>query len=289
MDTASPSVHNGLLALPRPTTKTSKTARPEVRVIAHAHGETGWRAHMFPLSVDGIEIVASLVLLADRRAGRRSGRLPWAALIAGTAASFAANVAVGGSDWIGRAVSGWPAFALLIAVKLLFGLLDHPAARPAVAPGRMVPTRAGDRPESLGTVAPAGDEPGTVRTNAGTVPVGVPVGGDGSGTVPADGDEADNDRGDNADEPDGVDTDAGMEQHGAPAAPTMLDVSALLPAARAARVRLVRTGRPVTRQALAREMRASGQPVSNARASALLRQIAGEPVPADAHHEEEAA
>ena len=36
--------------------------------LAHAHGETGWRAHMFPLSVDGIEIVASLVLLADKRA-----------------------------------------------------------------------------------------------------------------------------------------------------------------------------------------------------------------------------
>jgi len=82
---------------------------------------------MFPLSVDGIEIVASLVLLADKRAKRHAGRLPWAALIAGTCASFAANIAVGGSDWIGRAVSGWPAFALLIAVKLLFGLLEQPA------------------------------------------------------------------------------------------------------------------------------------------------------------------
>lgn len=63
--------------------------------LAHLHGETGWRAHMFPLSVDGIEIVASLVLLADKLAGRRSGWLPWAALVAGTGASFAANVAVG--------------------------------------------------------------------------------------------------------------------------------------------------------------------------------------------------
>jgi hypothetical protein len=48
----------------------------------------------------GIEIVASLVLLADKRASRRPGTLPWAALIAGTGASFAANVAVGGSDWM---------------------------------------------------------------------------------------------------------------------------------------------------------------------------------------------
>ena len=35
--------------------------------LALAHGETGWQAHALPLSVDGIEIMASLVLLADRR------------------------------------------------------------------------------------------------------------------------------------------------------------------------------------------------------------------------------
>src|SRR6266566_3789106 len=55
-----------------------------MRELAAAHSETGWRAHTFPLSVDGIEIVASLVLLADRRTRQRSGWLPWAALAAGT-------------------------------------------------------------------------------------------------------------------------------------------------------------------------------------------------------------
>src|SRR5205814_2246624 len=44
------------------------------------HGESGWRGHAFPLSVDGIELTASLVLLAHRRAGTRAGVLPWAAL-----------------------------------------------------------------------------------------------------------------------------------------------------------------------------------------------------------------
>jgi hypothetical protein len=85
--------------------------------LAHQHGETGWRGHMFPLPVDGIEIVASLVLFADKHAGRKPGCLPWAALVAGTGASLAANIAVGGTDWIGRAVSGWPAFALLVPSK----------------------------------------------------------------------------------------------------------------------------------------------------------------------------
>jgi len=37
-----------------------------------AHGNTGWHAYTFPLSVDGVEIAASLILLADRRPGRRS-------------------------------------------------------------------------------------------------------------------------------------------------------------------------------------------------------------------------
>jgi hypothetical protein len=95
--------------------------------LARLHSEVGWRAHAFPVSVDGIEIVSSLVLLAHRRAGTRAGWLPWAALAAGTAASVAANVAVGASDLVGRLVAGWPAVALLVAIKLLSGLLDaHP-------------------------------------------------------------------------------------------------------------------------------------------------------------------
>jgi hypothetical protein len=45
----------------------------QMRQLAQAHGQVGWQAHAFPLSVDGVEIVASLVLLTDRRAKRRSG------------------------------------------------------------------------------------------------------------------------------------------------------------------------------------------------------------------------
>jgi hypothetical protein len=107
--------------------------------LARAHGEVGWRAHAFPVSVDGIEIVASLVLLAHRRADTRAGWLPWAALAAGTAASVAANVAVGASDPVGRVVAGWPAVALLVAIKLLAGLLDGPRDRRGPADRPVVP------------------------------------------------------------------------------------------------------------------------------------------------------
>jgi hypothetical protein len=38
-----------------------------MRTLAEQHGEVGWRARAFPLPVDGIELVASLLLLADQR------------------------------------------------------------------------------------------------------------------------------------------------------------------------------------------------------------------------------
>ncbi|HZN74517.1 MAG TPA: DUF2637 domain-containing protein [Micromonosporaceae bacterium] len=129
--------------------------------LARLHGEVGWRAHAFPVSVDGIEVVASLVLLAHRRAGTRAGWLPWAALAAGTAASVAANVAVGPSDPVGRLVAGWPAVALLVAIKLLSGLLNSVPQSDyhgsAVAHGPGWPRRSGIGRDS----SPGGSSAGT--------------------------------------------------------------------------------------------------------------------------------
>ena len=148
-----------------------------MRVLAAGHGEGGWQAFTFPMSVDGVEIVASLVLLSDRRMGRRSSVLVWVSLAVGTGASMAANVAVAIPDLIGRVISGWPAVALLIAIKLLSGLISHPT--PATpAPGRQrrrVPVA--DRPAASAsiTVRPphrGGPERPAARTNvADLVPV----------------------------------------------------------------------------------------------------------------------
>jgi hypothetical protein len=44
---------------------------------------------------------------------------------AGTAASLAANIATADDGMISRVIAGWPALALLIAVKLLSGILEH--------------------------------------------------------------------------------------------------------------------------------------------------------------------
>jgi hypothetical protein len=167
---------------------------------ARLHGEVGWRAHAFPVSVDGIEIVASLVLLAHRRSGARAGWLLWAALVTGTAASVAANVAVGASDPVGRLVAGWPAVALLVSIKLFSGLLDPAPAHagsgadtsPATVPSGPgsasedpVPHRGPEsRPTSPGPAGAIGS-PGD-----GPVPVGTARTGPlrhqwGTGTVPA--------------------------------------------------------------------------------------------------------
>jgi hypothetical protein len=85
--------------------------------LAMTHDQLGWKASAFPISVDGLELISSLFILAQRRAGRRAGLLPWVALLVGTAASLAANVAVGGHDPVGRALAGWPAISLLVSIN----------------------------------------------------------------------------------------------------------------------------------------------------------------------------
>ncbi len=120
---------------PRRHRHRGRTGRHRRRHLLESHAparlrqrHTGWHAHAFPLSVDGVEIVASLVLLAGRRARRKSAWLPWAALTIGTAASLTANVGTADHGTFSRVIAGWPAVALLIAVKLLSGILEHRTA-----------------------------------------------------------------------------------------------------------------------------------------------------------------
>ncbi|MDS1271537.1 DUF2637 domain-containing protein [Lipingzhangella sp. LS1_29] len=61
--------------------------------LALRHGEPEWRAALFPLSVDGMIVAASMTLLSDARQGRRGGVLPGSLLIIGSLASLAANIA----------------------------------------------------------------------------------------------------------------------------------------------------------------------------------------------------
>ncbi|MBB4932788.1 hypothetical protein F4561_003608 [Lipingzhangella halophila] len=87
--------------------------------LALRHGEPVWRAGLFPLSVDGMIVTASMALLSDARQGRRGGALPWTLLVVGSAASLAANVAVAAPTVWSRVIHAWPSFALMGAYELL--------------------------------------------------------------------------------------------------------------------------------------------------------------------------
>ncbi len=69
-----------------------------MHLLVELHGQPGWLAALTPLSVDGMIVAASTTLSADSRSGGRTGFLPWALLVAGSASSLAANVAVSGAD-----------------------------------------------------------------------------------------------------------------------------------------------------------------------------------------------
>jgi hypothetical protein len=236
-----------------------------MRELALDHDQLGWKSYAFPISVDGLEIVASLYLVAQRRAGRPTGPIPWIALIVGTAASLAANVAVGGADPIGKALAGWPAVSMLVSIKLLFAMIDHTAVdQRTVVPDdqRTSPTV----PDIPGAVRQTGrDESAPSRTVRGERTS--------DGAPPATGPAAAVTASTPGDAP-------ALGHPGDPGqSATRLDVRAvahLIPAARSARTTLVNEGRSLSRDALANAMRDDGHGVSNERASLLLKILAAE-------------
>jgi hypothetical protein len=238
-----------------------------MRELALDHDQLGWKSLAFPISVDGVELVASLYLVAQRRAGRPTGWIPWIALIVGTAASLAANIAVGGADPIGKALAGWPAVSMLVSIKLLFSMIDHHA-------GVDQQTVRDDQRTS----AAVPDVPGTVQRTgrdesvpSGTVPgerTSDPVpSATGPATRPAEG------TGGGAGQPAPGRT--GDPGHRA-AALDIRTVAHLIPAARAARTTLANAGRSLSRDNLADAMRDDGYGVSNERASLLLKVLKAE-------------
>lgn len=88
--------------------------------LVREHGETGWTAHMVPLTVDGLIYASSMVMLD---CARRKTPVPVLArwlLGLGVAATLAANIAHGlGHGLAGAAVAAWPAVALVGSYELL--------------------------------------------------------------------------------------------------------------------------------------------------------------------------
>ena len=88
--------------------------------LVRAHGESGWTAHMVPLTVDGLIYASSMVMLDSARRKRSVPALARWLLGLGIAATLAANVAHGlGHGPVGAAVAAWPAVALVGSYELL--------------------------------------------------------------------------------------------------------------------------------------------------------------------------
>jgi hypothetical protein len=99
--------------------------------LAAAHGQTGWKAWLYPLSVDLLTVAAYRKLMAARRVDGAPVLLAWCSFLLGLSASLAANVI---SAWqnpdrlIAVALGVWPAVAFLVCT-----LLSHDPAAPAPA------------------------------------------------------------------------------------------------------------------------------------------------------------
>src|ERR1700734_1597243 len=102
--------------------------------LVRAHGETGWTAHLIPLTVDGLIYASSMVMLDSARRNRPVPSLARWLLGLGIAATLAANVAHGlGHGLIGAVVAAWPAVALVGSYELLM-LVIRSSQSPADSP-----------------------------------------------------------------------------------------------------------------------------------------------------------
>lgn len=82
--------------------------------LAMRHGQTGWKAWTYPLSVDLLMVAAYREVLKARHAKQGGTVLPWVWFLLSLAASLTANViATGGRDPLSIAVGVWPAVAFL--------------------------------------------------------------------------------------------------------------------------------------------------------------------------------
>ena len=108
--------------------------------LGRAHGQDGTAARLLPLSVDGLILAASLVLLHEARNDRDAPGLARFMLWLGIGATVGANVAYGvGYRLLGALISAWPAVAFIGAVEIAMQQVRRSRAPRAAATGPAVP------------------------------------------------------------------------------------------------------------------------------------------------------
>jgi hypothetical protein len=110
---------------------------PHIYDLGRAHGQAGTAARLLPLSVDGLIVAASLVMLLEARAGRAAPPLARVMLGLGVAATIAANIAFGAAYGLtGAAISAWPAVAFIGAADSSSPASGVPSLYPRLLPPR---------------------------------------------------------------------------------------------------------------------------------------------------------
>ena len=108
--------------------------------LGWAHGQGGTAARLLPLSVDGLILAASLVLLHEARTDRDAPALARFMLWLGISATIGANVAYGaGYGLLGALISAWPAVAFIGAVEIAMQQVRRSRAPRAATSGPDVP------------------------------------------------------------------------------------------------------------------------------------------------------
>lgn len=95
-------------------------------IVSYAHmvnlgtnvGEA-WRSYLIPISIDGLMVAASMVLVIRRRAGLTASKLAWTALGGGVTASIGANMADAQASATAILYAGWAPVALAVGFELL--------------------------------------------------------------------------------------------------------------------------------------------------------------------------
>jgi len=129
--------------------------------LGREHGQDGTAVRLLPLSVDGLILAASLVLLHEARNDRDAPALARLMLWLGIGATIGANIAYGaGYGLLGALISAWPAVAFIGSVEIAMQQVRRARVPQAATIGSAAPQVPGDVEQAVRAAYAASVEAG---------------------------------------------------------------------------------------------------------------------------------
>ncbi len=101
---------------------------------------------LVPVSVEGLIVCSSMVLLVRSRTGQRAP-LAWSGLLLGVAATLVGNVVAAEPNTVARVIAAWPAVAFIVAFELLLSLVRASEEQPQAVSDSHRPVAGSQTPE----------------------------------------------------------------------------------------------------------------------------------------------